>query len=189
LDKVNAGETFLLELGPDIKRRLPVISLSGSNRRIASFVMLGDVELNEKCARLLVERFRSDGLLDQFDMLVAIEAKGITLVHETARCLGHPYFVVIRKSVKKYMVEPLTCPVTSITSTGQQTLVLDGRDADRIRNKRICLIEDVIATGGSVRSAHNLLEAAGATLSVIATVLLKGDFFDPRLVYLHQPPM
>ena len=182
-------ERFRLRLAPDLERELPVITLAGTDRRIASFVMLGDVELNEKCARLIVERFRRDDLLDRFDLLAAIEAKGITLVHETARFLGHPYFVVIRKSVKKYMVEPLTCPVTSITSAGRQKLVLDGRDADRMRNKRICLIEDVIATGGSVRSAHNLIEAAGAKLSVIATVLLKGDFDDPRLVYLHQPPM
>ena len=182
-------ETFLLELGPDVKRRLPVITLQGSDKRIASFVMLGDVELNEKCAGLLVRRLRKDGLTDRFDVLAAIEAKGITLVHETAKRLDYPSFIVIRKSVKKYMVDPLTCPVKSITSQGQQMLVLDGRDRERIRNKRVCLIEDVIATGGSVLGAQGLIESAGAELTVIATVLLKGDFDDPRLVYLQRPPM
>lgn len=189
MDKLPGEETFLLELAPDIRRTLPVITLPGSGERIASFVMLGDVGLNDACARLLVERFRKDGLLDRFDTLAAIEAKGITLVHETAKRLHHPYFVVIRKSIKKYMVDPLTCPVQSITSAGRQTLVLDGRDRERIRNKRVCLIEDVIATGGSVRAAQGLVEAAGAELALIATVLLKGDFDDPRLVFLHRPPM
>ncbi len=180
--------TFLLEFG-DVRRRLPVVTLPGTDKRIASFVMLGDVALNQTCARMMVERLRKDGLLERFDMLAAIEAKGITLVHETARCLGHPYFVVIRKSVKKYMVDPLTHPVTSITSTGRQELVLDGRDAERMRGKRVCLIEDVIATGGSVRAAHDIIAAAGADLTLIATVLLKGDFEDSRMVYLHRPPM
>ena len=182
-------ETFLLELGPDVRRRLPVVTLPGSGQRIASFVMLGDVELNEQCARLLAERLREGNLLNQFDVLAAIEAKGITLVHETAKILDHRFFIVIRKSIKKYMVDPLTCPVESITSPGRQTLVLDGRDRDRIRNKRVCLIEDVIATGGSIRAAQRLIESAGASLAVIAAVLLKGDFQDPRLTVLHRPPM
>jgi adenine phosphoribosyltransferase len=80
-------------------------------------------------------------------------------------------------------------PVTSITSLGEQTLVLDGRDADRIKGHRVCLIEDVIATGGSILAACDLVKYAGAEVTVISTVLLKGDFQDPRLVYLLKPPM
>lgn len=182
-------ETFTLRLAPNLERELPIITLQGTSHRIASFVMLGDVELNEKCAQMLVERFRSDRLLERFDLLVAIEAKGITLVHETARALGHPHFVVIRKSIKKYMANPMSVPVASITSPGQQTLVLDGRDALRIKGRRVCLIEDVIATGGSVQAACDLVRLAGGEVTLIAAVLLKGNFMDPRLVYLHRPPM
>ena len=182
-------ETFRMDFGNGLQRELPVVTLGGTNKRIASFVMLGDVELNVKCAQLLVERFRSEGLLDQFDMLVALEAKGIALVHETARILGHPFFVVVRKTAKRYMVRPLMVPVTSITSLGEQTLVLDGRDADRIKGHRVCMIEDVIATGGSVVAACDLITYAGAEVTVIATVLLKGEFNDPRLIYLQKSTM
>jgi adenine phosphoribosyltransferase len=182
-------KTLTLRLAPNLERELPIVTLAGTKKSIASFVMLGDVELNEKCAQLLVERFKVEGLLSQFDMLVALEAKGIALVHEVARNLGHPFFVVIRKTVKRYMVKPLMVPVTSITSSGEQTLVLDGRDADQIKGHRVCLIEDVIATGGSVLAACDLVKYAGAEVTVIATVLLKGEFQDPRLVYLLKPPM
>jgi adenine phosphoribosyltransferase len=182
-------ETLILRLAPNLERELPVVTLAGTNKRIASFVMLGDVELNEKCAQLLVDRFGAEGLLDKFDMLVAVEAKGIALVHEVARKLGHSFFVVIRKTAKRYMVKPLMVPVTSITSLGEQTLVLDGRDADRIKGHRVCLIEDVIATGGSILAACDLVRYAGAEVTVISTVLLKGEFQDPRLVYLLKPPM
>jgi adenine phosphoribosyltransferase len=182
-------ETFLLKLAPDLERELPIVSLSGTDKTIASFVMLGDVELNYKCAKLLIDKIQSKGLLDAFDMVVAIEAKGIALTHECARLLYLPYYVVIRKTVKKYMIEPITVPVESITSFGEQTIVLNGLDAERIRGNRVCIIEDVIATGGSIRAACKLIEKAGGEVTVIATVLLKGQFEDPRLVYYHKPPM
>lgn len=182
-------ETFLLKLSPDLERELPLVTLSGTNKRIALFVMLGDVELNAKCAKLLVEKMKSRNLLDKFDILVALEAKGIAITHECAHLLNFPYYVVIRKAVKKYMVNPITVPVESITSFGEQTLVLNGLDAERIEGKRVCITEDVIATGGSVRAACKLIEKAGGEVTVIASVLLKGDFDDPRLVYYHKPPI
>ncbi len=182
-------ETFRLKLSPDLERELPLVTLSGTDHQIASFVMLGDVELNAKCAALLVEQMKQRNLLDKFDMLVALEAKGIALAHECAHLLDLPYYVVVRKSVKKYMLEPITEPVESITSFGEQTLVLNGIDAERIKGKRILITEDVIATGGSVQAACKLIEKAGAQVTVIATVLLKGDYDDPRLIYHHQPPI
>ena len=182
-------ETFLLKLAPDLERELPLVNLSGIDKRIASFVMLGDVELNAKCAKLLVDQMKTRGLLDKFDVLVALEAKGIALAHECARLLNLPYYIVVRKSVKKYMVSPITVPVESITSFGEQTLVLNGLDAERINGKRVCITEDVIATGGSVRAACRLIEKAGGEVTVIATVLLKGEFEDPRLLFYHKPPI
>ncbi|MBW1775628.1 MAG: adenine phosphoribosyltransferase [Deltaproteobacteria bacterium] len=182
-------ETFLLKLAPDLERELPIVTLSGTNKEIASFVMLGDVELNHKCAKLLIDKIRSKGLLEAFDMVVAIEAKGIALTHECAYILNLPYYVVIRKALKKYMVQPITVPVESITSFGEQTIVLNGLDAERIQGKRVCIIEDVIATGGSVRAACKLIKKAGGEVTVIATVLVKGGFDDPRLVYYHKPPI
>jgi adenine phosphoribosyltransferase len=80
-------------------------------------------------------------------------------------------------------------PSESITSGGDQTIVLDGLDIDRLRGKKVCLVEDVIATGGSVEAACNLISAVGAEVTVIAAVLLKGAFDDPRLIYLSAPEM
>lgn len=182
-------ETFRLELGPDLSRDLPIIKLRGTEQKIASFVMLGDVELNKKCAAYLVDKMRAEKLLEKFDYLVTLEAKGITLAHEVADLLGYPRFVVIRKTPKKYMQRPLMVPSDSITSGANQTIVLDGPDIDRLRGKKVCLVEDVIATGGSVEAACNLISAVGAEVTVIASILLKGNFDDHRLVYLAAPEM
>ena len=182
-------ETFHLELGPGLSRDLPVRTLKGSDHQIASFVMLGDVELNKGCASLLVEKMKEKDLLKEFDYIVTLEAKGITLAHEMAAILGHPRYVVIRKTHKRYMEKPIMVPSSSITSGGDQTIVMDGLDIQRIRGKRVLLVEDVIATGGSIDAACHLIESAGAEVSVIAAVLLKGDYSDPRLLYLKAPEM
>jgi len=50
-------------------------------------------------------------------------------------------------------------------------------------------LEDVIATGGSIQAACELIRVAGGEVTVIATVLLKGDFSDPRLISLQKPEM
>ncbi len=187
--KNETEKTFRLELGPGLSRDLPVRTLKGGGDQIASFVMLGDVELNKGCAALLVERMRVQDLLGQFDYIVTLEAKGITLAHEIAALLEHPRFVVIRKTHKRYMEKPIMVPSSSITSGGDQTIVMDGIDIRRIRGKRVLLVEDVIATGGSIDAACHLIESAGAEVAVIAAVLLKGDYSDPRLIYLQAPEM
>lgn len=183
------NETFRLDLAPDYHIDLPIRTLQGSNHKIASFVMLGDVELNKKCAALLVDTMKNRKLIEKFDYIVTLEAKGITLAHEIALLLGHPRFVVIRKTHKKYMQNSIMTPSTSITSGDDQNIIMDGIDIERIRGKKICLVEDVIATGGSIKAACNLIEQAGAEVTVITSVLLKGSFEDPRLVYLKAPEM
>jgi len=182
-------ETYLLDLGNGVTRELPLRTLQGSDHRIASFVMLGDVELNRECASLLVDTMSARGLLDRFDIIVTPEAKAIALAHEIAAILNHPRYVVLRKSHKKYMHKSVMVPTESITSGGQQVFVIDGIDIERIRGKRVCIVEDVIATGGSIDSACHLVETVGGDVTVIASVLLKGEYSDPRLVYLAKPEM
>lgn len=185
----NDGETFLLDLGNGVQRELPLRMLQGSDKRIASFVMLGDVELNRDCASLLVKKMSDEGLLEKFDYIVSLEAKGITLAHEIAEILKHPRFVVLRKSHKKYMQNPVMVPSESITSGGQQVFVIDGIDIERVRGRKVCLVEDVVATGGSINAACHLIETVGGEVTVIAAVLLKGTYDDPRLIYLAEPEL
>ena len=79
-------KTFLLKLAPDLKRELPIVTLSGTDKQIASFVIPGDVKLNHERVKLLIDKIRSEGLLDEFGMLVAIEAKGIALFDLKRAC-------------------------------------------------------------------------------------------------------
>lgn len=120
------------------------------NLALASFACLSDTELVQTVAPELVKR------LPPVDYLMTAEAKGICLTYEMSRIMGMKEFIVARKSRKPYMVNPVSHSVHSVTTQKEQTLWLDGCDADTIRGKRVALIDDVIATGESLAAIENL---------------------------------
>jgi adenine phosphoribosyltransferase len=174
-----------------LRRRLPVVPINES-LWIAAFVLWGDVELTNACARMLADRLRPMS----FDCLVSVEAKALPLAHMVATYLSDeragryfPY-AVCRKSVKGYMKDPLTVQVKSITTAAAQTLVLDGTDARRVRGKRVAVVDDVVSTGGSLRAVNELLERVNAEVVARATVLLEeGGYQDPALIHLGTLPI
>jgi len=173
------------------RRKLPIVPITDS-LWIAAFVLWGDVELTNACARALADRLRPL----QFDSLVSVEAKALPLVHMVATYLSNeqagrffPY-VVCRKSVKGYMKSPLTVEVKSITTAAVQSLVLDRVEADRIRGRRVAVVDDVVSTGGSLRAVDELLRRIDAQAVARATVLLEeGGYQNPNLMYLGTLPI
>ncbi len=174
-----------------LRRRLPIVPITDS-LWIAAFVLWGDVELTNTCARELADRLRAF----RFDYVVSVEAKALPLVHMIATYLSDPergrYFpyVVCRKSAKGYMKNPLTVQVKSITTAGVQSLVLDGVEADRIRGKRVAVVDDVVSTGGSLRAVEELLRRVDAQIVARAAVLLEeGGYRNPELISLGTLPI
>ena len=152
---------------------------------IASFVMLGDTELVERCADALLSRMPREGL----DLLVCLEAKGIPLTHALARRLGLDY-VTVRKSVKSYMEDPLVVEVRSITTQAPQTLVLDGVDRRRLEGRTVGVVDDVVSTGGSLRAVETLLAKAGTQVACRVAVLLEeGGYHGEDLIFLERLPV
>lgn len=178
------GETTYELTVCGLKRTLPVIQV-GPDLWIASFVMLGDTQLVNVCAGALASRLATY----DFDMLVGPEAKAVPLLQSLSTLLGQDRYVVCRKSVKSYMRDPVVVEVQSITTKGVQTLVLDGPDAERIRGKRVVIVDDVVSTGGSMRAVENLMEKVGAKIVCRAAVLKEGSGFSGDLIYLEDLPI
>ena len=150
-----------------MKRDLPICPLN-DELSIGAFVMFGDVELTIHCAAELLKK------LPDCDYLIAPEAKAIPLIYEMSRQSGLPYLLA-RKKAKAYMSGVFRVDVQSITTAGTQTLVIDTADAERMKGKRIVILDAVISTGESLRAMETLVNEAGGIIVGKMAVLAEGD--------------
>ena len=88
------------------------------------------------------------------------------------------------------MKDVVSASVHSITTAGEQHLCLDGKDADKIRGKRVCLLDDVISTGESLHALECLMANASAEVVKKAAILAEGDAADRKdIVFLQKLPL
>ena len=124
------------------------------------------------------------------DIVLTAEAKGIALAYEISRQLKHKEFAVARKSIKSYMKDPISVPVSSITTFDPQRLYLDQSDMAKLKDKRVCLLDDVVSTGESLNALKALAEKAGAKVVCNACILAEGKAADRGdLIYLEKLPL
>ena len=156
----------------------------GENLNIGAFILFGDVELTERCAEELYKK------APEHDVMLTAESKGIPLIHAMCRLSGKNRYVLARKSVKLYMSDVLVCETKSITTGHVQTLYIDGADAEYMKGKRVLIVDDVISTGGSLKSLENLVAQAGGEVVGKMTILAEGDAIGrDDIVYLEKLPL
>ena len=166
-----------------LERDLPVCRVT-DDLYIAGFVVFGDQELTVACAREMLKK------APEYDYLITAEAKGIPLAHEMARQAGDAKYILARKAPKLYMTDVFSSTVKSITTAKEQTLYLDGADAELMKGKRILIVDDVISTGESLRALEVLVEKAGGNICGRMAVLAEGDAQErPDLIYLEKLPL
>ena len=174
-------KTYTLHVA-GLTRELPIIKLS-YDLSIASFVILGDTEIVKKTAPMIAKK------LPEVDFVVTAEAKGIPLAYEISKILNLNEYIVARKSIKAYMEEPIEVEVNSITTTNSQKLYLNNQDANKIKGKRVALIDDVISTGQSLKALERLVEKAGGNVVAKAAILAEGDAKDRKdIIFLEALP-
>ena len=152
-----------------MKRELRLFEIK-PGLRIAILNILGDTELVQACARELGRKLRDT----KFDVLVTAEAKSIPLAHALSVELRKPY-VVLRKTYKPYMGDALRAETLSITTGLPQVLILDEKDVDLVRGKRVLILDDVISTGSTLQGMRMVLEQAGAVVAQEAAILTEGE--------------
>ena len=109
-----------------------------------------------------------------YDVLVTAEAKSIPLAHALSVATEKPY-VILRKSYKPYMGDALQSETLSITTGKPQTLFLDEKDWDLIKDNRVIILDDVISTGSTLQGMRMILEKAGAKVAAEAAILTEGE--------------
>lgn len=172
-----------------LKRKLPVRKVSdgvwvASNHKL---VLGSDVEFTQKVGEKLAEKLRESG--KNPEVLLTAESKSLPLTYEVAKNLGHRGVAVARKSEKAYMANPVRINVKSITTSNQQKLVLDEQNQKSIKDKKVCLIDDVVSTGGTMKSLERLAEKVGAEVVCKAAVWLEGTDYQGDLIHLGELPV
>ena len=166
-----------------LDRALPICPLN-DKLSIGAFVIFGDPELTVACARDLLK------LAPEYDYLISAEAKGIPLIHEMARQHGDATYMLARKAPKLYMTGVMEVKVRSITTAAEQKLYIDTADAEKMRGKRILIVDDVISTGESLRAVETLVEQAGGIICGKMCILAEGDAQDRSdIIYLEKLPL
>ena len=170
-----------------LTRDLPVVRV-GEGVWIASNaeLVLGDVEFIERVGGELARRVRPY----RPDIILTPEAKSIAIAYEVSRRLGHERFVIARKSVKAYMRSYVCEDVKSITTRERQKLVLDDRAVEQLRGRRVCLLDDVVSTGGTMEAMKRLVSKVGGEAVCEAVVWREGPWYrSERLIYLSTLPV
>lgn len=167
-------ETYSIEIA-GIKRELPLFEIK-PGLRIAILNILGDTELVQACARDLSKKLKDV----DYDILATAEAKSIPLAHALSVETKKTY-IVLRKLYKPYMGDAIRAETLSITTGQPQVLILDEKDRESIKGKKVLIVDDVISTGSTLQGMRMILDKAGASVAGEAAILTEGD----RAQWLH----
>jgi adenine phosphoribosyltransferase len=163
-----ANQYYSVEVA-GLKRDLRLFQIK-PGLKIAILNILGDTELVQACARALAEKLKEL----QYDILVTAEAKSIPLAHALSVETKKPY-VVLRKAYKPYMGAALQAETLSITTGQPQTLILDEKDVEMMRGKKVVVVDDVISTGSTLQGMRIILDKARSSVVAEAAIFTEGD--------------
>jgi len=144
--------------------------------------LLADHEAFSVAIEALADAGRGDDGLPAVDKVVGMEARGFILAAPVALALGAG-FVPVRKAGK---LPGATHAVSYSLEYGDATLEMH-QDAVQA-GERVLLVDDVLATGGTVAATTKLVETCGATVTGVA-VLLELAFLRGREALGQELPL
>jgi len=167
-------ETHAVEVA-GLKRNLRLFEIK-PGLKIAILNILGDTEFVQACARELAQKLKDK----DYDLLVTAEAKSIPLAYALSVETKKPY-VVLRKTYKPYMGNALKAETLSITTGQPQTLILDEKDVELMKGRKVVIVDDVISTGSTLQGMRMVLDKADASVVAEAAIFTEGD----RAQWMH----
>lgn len=161
-------KTYAIHLDEDYTVNLPLLDI-GDGFCIYSFDMTGECEWNRVAAKALLKKLQSY----EFDGFVTVQTKSCGLTQAISE--NFPRYLEIRKSKKGFMVEPEGVLVKSITTDKVQELWIGKEKYQDFVGKKLCFLDDVVSTGGTIDAMLELAEKIGIEITVIACVLTEGQ--------------
>lgn len=124
--------------------------------------LLDQPELSDAVVNLIADHFRDQ----KIDLIAGLDARGFIFGSLIAQRMKLP-FVMVRKQGK--LPRPTHSETYDTEYSASNTIEIS---ASRIEGKRVLLVDDLLATGGTLRAAENLFFKAGAS-EVFSTCLIE----------------
>ena len=184
----NWPDTYTVRLSETCSAELPLLDLGGGFY-IYSFDMTGEARWNREAARSLAEKLKAY----DFDGFVTVQTKSCGLTQALCTVCDMPRYLELRKSRKGFMIDPKGITVQSITTHGQQALWIGREKYEAFVGKRLCFLDDVVSTGGTIEAVMALAREIGFEIAVIACALTEGgtrdEYHGIPLVSLDNIPL
>ena len=160
-------EPHRVYLAPDYPVDLQLMDI-GDGFHIYSFDMTGECEWNRVAARELLKKLEGY----EFDGFVTVQTKSCGLTQ--AISANYPRYLELRKSRKAFMVDPKGIEVQSITTHGKQELWIGREKYEAFRGKKLCFLDDVVSTGGTIEAVLKLAKEIEIEIVCICCALTEG---------------
>lgn len=157
-----------VNLSPTFSIGLPRLDI-GKGFQIYSFDMTGEAEWNRVAAAELQKKLAGH----DFYSFVTVQTKSSGLAQAISG--SQKSYLELRKNRKSFMKEPKHITVKSITTEDPQTLWIGKEKYESFQGKKLCFIDDVVSTGGTIEAVLAMAREIGFEISVIACVLTEGE--------------
>ena len=133
--------------------KLPIVQMS--NGVTIDFFNPYDVKLMAQLMPKILERINKIGV-DRIDTIIVPATKPIPIAWYVAYTL-HKDLVVIEKNIKPYHTNISLFKAKSITSNEVNRFFVKGEDIEKIKNKNVLFLDDVVSTGATYAACKEFL--------------------------------
>ena len=162
----NDGQVWTVDVA-NFKVDLPIVPINPDFAISLMMVIDLGVRFGEHVGRALAERLAPL----KPDVIVGAATLGIPVAIEVSRALGLDDYVILQKSPKIHLGDALVQTISSITSKGEQRLLLDRQAIPLLKNKRVVVVDDVVASGSSLKGSVDLVRKAGGDVVGVGVIL------------------
>lgn len=170
---------FNVKIG-DFEKEYPYVTPKESHVQIAYLNFREDRELINACANELARKIPLET-----EMIVILGDKANILGAQIAEIKKLDWIVMTSKESPLGSANSIR--YSSITS-GNKTMFLANDSAEKVRGKKVVVVDDVISTGGTMGASLNLLRCENvkilATMCAFTEETERNDFEGTKLIYL-----